>query len=122
VTSPINSPDRTQKQVAQLAAFALVAVTYFVVVIIALHFLRPDRNPLREPTSTYAVGRYGYLMTSVFISMSLASLFLAIGLYRLALPSWEYGWPLSWSQRRSQSTSMGHHKLPREESMQPTGA
>jgi uncharacterized protein DUF998 len=81
-------PDRTGKQVARLATFALVAVTYFVAVIIALHFLRPDRNPPMEPTSTYAVGRYGYLMTSAFISMSLGSLALAIGLYRgLAEPA-----------------------------------
>jgi hypothetical protein len=77
-----HSPDQTRKQVARLAIFALAAVTYFTAVIVALHFLRPDRNPIAEPTSTYAVGRYGYLMTSAFISMSLASLALAIGLYR----------------------------------------
>jgi len=77
-----HSFDRTRRQVAQLATFALVAVGYFVVVIVALHFLRPDRDPLTQTTSTYAVGRYAFLMTSVFISMSLASLALATGLHR----------------------------------------
>jgi uncharacterized protein DUF998 len=122
-------PDQKGKQVALLAIFALVAVTYFVAVIIALHFLRPDRNPLMEPTSTYAVGRYGYLMTSAFISMSLGSLALAIGLYRglperrslgLVLASWEFGWWRFSSQRHSPSTSKALHKQLQEPSMQGT--
>jgi len=61
---------------------ALIGITYFVVVIVILHFLRPDLNPINRPTSEYAVGPYGFLMTTAFFSMSVASLSLVIGLYK----------------------------------------
>ena len=61
---------------------ALVGIAYFALIIVALHFLRPDLNPLSTPTSEYAVGPYGFLMTSAFFSMSLASFALVIGLYQ----------------------------------------
>jgi hypothetical protein len=60
------SPGQTREQVAGLATGALVAIAYFVAVIVAMHFLRPD-NPLTHTTSEYAVGPYGFLMTSAFI-------------------------------------------------------
>jgi hypothetical protein len=61
---------------------AISAIAYFTFVIVALHFLRPDLGPLSTPTSEYAVGQYGFLMTSAFFSMSLASFALVIGLYQ----------------------------------------
>jgi bacteriorhodopsin len=71
-----------RKQVAGIATIALVGIAYFVVIIVALHFLRPDHNPVSQPTSAYAVGPYGFLMTSAFFSMSVASWALVIGLYQ----------------------------------------
>ena len=71
----------TRQQVARAATIALVGAAYFVVIIVVLHFLRPDLNPIRRPTSEYALGQYGFLMTSAFFSMSLASFALVIGLY-----------------------------------------
>jgi Protein of unknown function (DUF998) len=68
------------KQVARIVTVAFVGITYFVVIIIALHFLRPDLNPIQRPTSEYAVGPFGWLMTSAFFSMSVASWALVIGL------------------------------------------
>jgi bacteriorhodopsin len=73
---------RTRQQMARVATIALVGVAYFAVIIVVLHFLRPDLNPIRRPTSEYAVGPYGFLMTSAFFSMSLGSFALVIGLYR----------------------------------------
>src|SRR5215213_6767832 len=73
---------RTRQQMARVATIALVGVAYFAVIIVVLHFLRPDLNLIRRPTSEYAVGRYGFLMTSAFFSMSLGSFALVIGLYR----------------------------------------
>ena len=70
------------KTVSKLTTFAIAAIAYFVVIIVALHFLRPDLNPISRPTSEYAVGAYGYLMTSAFFSMSLASWALVIALYQ----------------------------------------
>jgi uncharacterized protein DUF998 len=66
----------------QLTTLALISIAYFVVVVVILHFLRPDVDPLHRPTSEYAVGRYGFLMTTAFLSMSVASLSLLVGLYR----------------------------------------
>lgn len=66
----------------QLATLALMCIAYFVLAIIALHFLRPDVNPIRRPTSEYAVGEYGFLMTTAFFSMSVASFTLLLGLYK----------------------------------------
>jgi len=72
----------TRKHLARIAAVALVGIVYFVVIIIALHFLRPDHNSIRQTTSEYAVGPYGFLMTSAFFSMSVASLALVTSLYQ----------------------------------------
>jgi hypothetical protein len=68
------------KQVARIATVGFVGITYFVVIIVALHFLRPDLNPIQRPTSEYAVGPYGGLMSSAFFSMSVACWALIIGL------------------------------------------
>jgi hypothetical protein len=70
----------TGQQAARAATVALVAVAYFVVIIVVLHLLRPELSPISQPTSEYAVGRYGFLMTSAFFSMSLASFALIVGL------------------------------------------
>lgn len=66
----------------KLTTLALIGIAYFVIVIVTLHFLRPDLNPISRPTSEYAVGPYGFLMTTAFLSMSVASLSLVIGLYK----------------------------------------
>jgi len=66
----------------QLTTIALIGISYFVIVIIGLHFLRDDLSPMSNPTSQYAVGRYGFLMTTAFFSMSVASFSLLIGLYK----------------------------------------
>ena len=82
--SPTNlSPGlHTRTQLARIATVAPVGIVYFAVIIVALHFLRSDLDPMRRPTSEYAVGSYGFLMTSAFFSMSLGSFALVIGLYR----------------------------------------
>jgi Protein of unknown function (DUF998) len=76
----------TRQQAARAATVALVGVAYFVVIIVVLHLLRPDLSPISQPTSEYAVGRYGFLMTSAFFSMSLASFALVVGLYQGVSP------------------------------------
>src|SRR5262245_36864753 len=81
MASRTHSPSlQATKQAARIMIVAFVGISYFVVIIIALHFLRPDLNPIQRPTSEYAVGPYGWLMTSAFLSMSVASWALVIGL------------------------------------------
>lgn len=76
------SSEMPAKQAAGLANLALIGIGYFVVAVIALHFLRPDYNPIRRVVSQYAVGPYGLLMTSAFFGLSLGSLALVVGLFQ----------------------------------------
>ena len=64
-----------------LALLAIVGVADFLLILAALHFLRPDVNPVLEPISTYAVGPYGFLFTAADIGSGLAALALMFGLY-----------------------------------------
>ncbi len=69
-----------------LAAGILICITYVTAIIVALHFLNPGYDPMRQTTSEYVNGHYGYLMPTAFFSMSLASLTLVMALY-MAMPS-----------------------------------
>lgn len=69
-----------------LAIIVLICIAYVTVVIVALHFLNSAFDPIKQTTSEYVNGNYGYLMPTVFLSMSIASLALITGLY-LTMPS-----------------------------------
>jgi len=91
IQTTLSSSLRTMKQLKTIAMLAVAGAGYFAVIILTLHFLRPDLDPIRQPTSQYAVGPYGFLMTSAFFSMSIASFALAMGLYQgvsLTARSW----------------------------------
>jgi Protein of unknown function (DUF998) len=60
------------------------------VAVVAVHFLRPDLDPLASPISRYAIGPYGAFMTSALLIWSLASLLLAVALHHSLRPS--SGW------------------------------
>jgi len=64
-----------------LALLAIVGVAGYLLNIAALHFLRPDVNPVSEPMSNYAVGPYGFLLIAADIGSSVAALTLMFGLY-----------------------------------------
>ena len=70
------------KQATRIATIAIVGITYFLIAVVALHFLRPEYDPVSRFVSEYAVGPYGFLMTSAFFGLSLGSLALVIGLYQ----------------------------------------
>ena len=65
-----------------LATTTVIGTTYFALVIAAMHFIRLDINPIERPTSEYAVGPFGYLMTSAFLSLSVGTWALVLGLRR----------------------------------------
>lgn len=67
---------------AVLATVSIMGTAIFVVLIAAMHFLSPEFNPIQRPTSEYAVGPFGYLMTSAFVALSLSTWALVIGLRR----------------------------------------
>jgi cadmium resistance protein CadD (predicted permease) len=64
-----------------LALLALAGIAVKFLIIAALHFLRPETNPVLEPISNYGVGPYGFLLTVADIGSGLATLALAVGLY-----------------------------------------
>ena len=66
--------------IATLTAISLTCILSFATLIIVLHFLRPDTDPIHRPTSEYAVGKYGYLMTAAFFCMSVATFALVMSL------------------------------------------
>jgi hypothetical protein len=64
-----------------LALLTIVGVAVYLLNFTALHFLRPDVNPVSEPVSNYAVGPYGFLAIAANIGSGLAGLALMVGLY-----------------------------------------
>jgi hypothetical protein len=62
------------------ATVGIISMGWFVIVMIALHLLRPDHNPIRRTTSQYVIGQYGNLMSSAFLALSIASLALVLAL------------------------------------------
>jgi hypothetical protein len=69
------------RHVAWLVLIAIGGIVYCIVAVVVLHFLRPEYNPINHAVSNYAVGPYGYLMTSAFYALALSVLALAPGLF-----------------------------------------
>jgi hypothetical protein len=61
---------------------AITCFAYSVLALILLHLLRPDISRADHMISAYAVGRFGWVMTTVFIAMSCGFLSLSLGLLR----------------------------------------
>ena len=70
-----------------LATVGFAGCTYFAGSLVALHVLRTDYVPLAENVSQYAVGPYGYLMTTAFIVLGPAVIALAAGLFEGVTPA-----------------------------------
>lgn len=64
-----------------LAFLAIVGVADYLSIVAALHFLRPDVNPVVEPISNYGVGPYGFLLIAAVLGSAVAALALTLGLY-----------------------------------------
>jgi hypothetical protein len=71
-------PVRTMSRLAALLSFAGAAT--FVVLLAALHFIKPELDPSWHFISEYAIGDYGWIMVLAFFSLALSyvSLFVAI--------------------------------------------
>ena len=82
-TAPALKPRSTS---ATFGLSAVTATTYFLLVIIVLHVLSPAIDPVNRPTSEYATGPFGYLMTSAFLALSLATWCLVFGVNRSLRP------------------------------------
>ena len=82
-----------------LAVLAIVGVADYLLIVAALHFLRPDVNPVTEAISNYGVGPYSSLLTAAVLGSAVAALALTIGLYLSMVPPARsyvglFPWPL----------------------------
>jgi hypothetical membrane protein len=72
------------RQVAKTATILRGVVStcaaYYVIVLVALHFLEPEFDPRSRFVSEYVWGAYGWLMTTTFFVLGLAILSVAVGL------------------------------------------
>ena len=64
------------------ATMAIVCFSYSALVLLLLHFLRPDYAPAHRMISDYAVGEYGWVMTTWFLAMSGGLMMLSLSLLR----------------------------------------
>src|SRR5215204_3309080 len=71
---PVMAISRTAALLAFAGAFA------FAVLLVALHFIKPELDPSWHFISEYAIGRYGWMMVLAFLSLALGyvGLFVAI--------------------------------------------
>jgi hypothetical protein len=71
-------PVRAISPTAALLSFTGAAT--FVVLLAALHFIKPELNPSWHFISEYAIGEYGWIMVLAFLSLAISyvSLFLAL--------------------------------------------
>ena len=79
--------ERQARQLEGLAWVGIAGTAFFILAVTALHFLRPDYNPVTRFISEFAVGRYGYVMTIAFFALGLGSLALALGIRGGVAPS-----------------------------------
>jgi len=79
---PLSHVIRRDRQAAWCALASSVGVLYFSMAVVILHPLRPDLNPVTRAVSNYAVGPFGFLMTSAFFMLALSEFALAQGLVR----------------------------------------
>ena len=64
------------------ATIALAMFLGFVVIVVLLHFLRLDMHPLQAFISEYAVGEYGFLMTTAFLAFAVGLAALVVSLFQ----------------------------------------
>lgn len=63
-----------------LGLLAIASVVYYVLVVLAMHVLQPELNPLHTPMSVYVLGDYGFLMTTTYFASSAGFLGVGFGL------------------------------------------
>src|SRR5882762_1068039 len=69
---------RAFRYTSAVATTAIACFTYSVLALLLLHVLRPDYAPVNHMISDYAVGRYGWVMTTWFLATSCGCLMLLL--------------------------------------------
>lgn len=72
--------DRHLAWARRSAEIAVGCFGYFGLVLVLQHGLRPDYTPVDHMISDYAVGRFGWIMTTAFVALALGCLTLGLGM------------------------------------------
>jgi hypothetical protein len=72
-----SNPDRSRR----FAEIATACFGYFIAALVLLHILRPDYTPVDHMISDYAVGHFGWVMTTAFVALSAGCLMLGLGMF-----------------------------------------
>lgn len=83
---PEHDPQRDRSTILPTAAAGFFL--YFAAALLLMHVIRPDYTMVDHMISDYAVGRFGWIMTTAFVSLAIGCLTLAIGLFRAGPTSW----------------------------------
>jgi hypothetical membrane protein len=67
---------------AFFGTITIVCFSYAMLALLLMHVLRPDYAPAIHMISEYAVGQYGWVMTTCFLAMASGCLMLLLGLAR----------------------------------------
>lgn len=70
-----------------LSAVTIGCVIAFIILVVILHIVRQDYDPVKRFISEYAVGPYGWIMQIASYMLSLTTLALAMGLWRKGFKS-----------------------------------
>ncbi len=70
-----------------LGMAVIASVVYNLLLILAMHVLKPEFNPLRAPMSAYVLGAYGGWMTTSYFAMCIGLLALNYGLVTTLPPA-----------------------------------
>jgi len=76
----------SMRRPSTLPLIATGLVAYWLAVVVSLHFLEPEFDPIKVPISVYVLGTYGVWMTTSFFVAAAIWFLLAFGLARV-LPS-----------------------------------
>lgn len=71
-----------------LATIAACCFSYFVAALLLMHLIRPDYTVVDHMISDYAVGRFGWIMTTAFLAAAMGCLALSIGMFREGPATW----------------------------------
>jgi len=66
-----------------LGLIVIGAVLYWSSVVLTMHVLEPEFNPIRAPMSAYVLGAYGAWMTTTYVALCVALLGVGFGLARM---------------------------------------
>ncbi len=80
------SSSSTDVNIRQLSSIAIIAFSIFITIIIFLHFLNPEFNPLKQFMSEYITGHFGWLLNIAFIGNLIGCITLTIVVYHTYQP------------------------------------